>query len=391
MTIRASVADVEFELALAVVLVVLVIFLFLRTLPGTIIPSLSVPLSLVGTLGAMYLARLQPRQSVADGADHRHRLRGRRRHRHDREHRALHRRAAMRRCEAALKGSRQIGFTIISLTVSLIAVLIPLLFMGDVVGRLFHEFAITLAVTIVISAVVSLTLVPMMCAKLLRHRPDARAARASTWRRARSSTRDRALRPRAELGAGPSAADAAGRGAHAGADRRPLCRDPEGILSGPGYRLDPGHHRRRSQCISFKAMAEPAAAARRGDPEGPGRGEPELLHRRRRHQHDAEQRPLPDQSQAARRAQRSMRPRSSGGCSRRSPDVAGVSLYMQPVQDLTIDATVSRTPYHFVLENAESGRIQRMGAEAGAAAEPVARDRRRRQRPAAGGAGGSIS
>src|SRR5918911_1060554 len=136
-TIRASVRDVEVELALAVGLVVAVIFVFLRSLPATVIPSLSVPLSLVGTLAA------------------------------------------------ALKGAEQIGFTIVSLTVSLIAVLIPLLFMADVVGRLFREFAITLAVTIIISAIVSLTLVPMMCAKLLRHRPPQQmspiARRSQEW------------------------------------------------------------------------------------------------------------------------------------------------------------------------------------------------------------------
>ncbi len=119
---------------LAVALVVLVIFVFLRSLPATVIPSLSVPLSLVGTLGGMYLFGFSHRQSVADVADDRHRLRGRRRHRHDREHRPLHR-GGRGADAAALKGSGEIGFTIISLTVSLIAVLIPLLFMGDVVGR----------------------------------------------------------------------------------------------------------------------------------------------------------------------------------------------------------------------------------------------------------------
>ena len=143
---------------------------------------------------------------------------------------------------AALHGSRQIGFTIISLTVSLIAVLIPLLFMPDVVGRLFREFAITLAVTIVISAVVSLTLVPMMCAKLLRRRTRrnlaVRAQYATLARRV-----DRLVRTAAELGARPSAADPAGRGRDPGADRFPLHRDPEGVLSGAGYRPDPGHHR----------------------------------------------------------------------------------------------------------------------------------------------------
>src|ERR1700691_5947614 len=171
-TIRASVADVEFELVLAVVLVVLVIFVFLRTLPGTIIPSLSVPVSLVGTFGAMYLlgfsldnlslmALTISTGFVVDDAIVMI------------ENIARYVEGGMDPLEAALRGSGQIGFTIISLTISLLAVLIPLLFMGDVVGRLFHEFAITLAVTIVISAIVSLTLVPMMCAKLIRHHPQA--------------------------------------------------------------------------------------------------------------------------------------------------------------------------------------------------------------------------
>ena len=166
-TIRASVSDVEFELGLAVALVVLVIFLFLRNVPATIIPSLSVPLSLVGTLAAMYLlgfsldnlslmALTIATGFVVDDAIVMI------------ENIARFIEMGERPMQAALKGSAQIGFTIISLTVSLLAVLIPLLFMGDVVGRLFHEFAVTLAVTIVISAVVSLTLVPMMCARLLR-------------------------------------------------------------------------------------------------------------------------------------------------------------------------------------------------------------------------------
>ena len=168
-TIRASVEDVEFELALAVGLVVLVIFLFLRNVPATIIPSLSVPLSLVGTLAAMYelgfsldnlslMALTIATGFVVDDAIVMI------------ENIARYLEMGETPFQAALKGSGEIGFTIISLTISLLAVLIPLLFMGDVVGRLFHEFAITLAVTIVISAVVSLTLVPMLCAKLLKPR-----------------------------------------------------------------------------------------------------------------------------------------------------------------------------------------------------------------------------
>ena len=186
-TIRASVNDVKFELMLAVALVVMVIFLFLRNFAATLIPSVAVPLSLIGTFGVMYLAGysinnlslmaltiatgfvvddaivmienisryIEEGQSTGeDGA-----------------------RVRMTPMEAALKGSEQIGFTIISLTFSLIAVLIPLLFMGDVVGRLFREFAITLAVAILISAVVSLTLTPMMCARLLKHTPVEKQSR----------------------------------------------------------------------------------------------------------------------------------------------------------------------------------------------------------------------
>src|ERR1700747_1317429 len=175
-TIRASVADVQFELMLTVVLVVLVIFLFLRSLAATAIPSVAVPLSLVGTFGVMYLlgysldnlslmALTISTGFVVDDAIVM--IENITRYIEEGEAPLL----------AALKGAQQIGFTILSLTVSLIAVLIPLLFMQDVVGRLFREFAITLGVTILLSAVVSLTLTPMMCARLLRHTPDAQQGR----------------------------------------------------------------------------------------------------------------------------------------------------------------------------------------------------------------------
>src|SRR5271163_1650052 len=170
-TIRASVSDVEFELGLAVVLVVLVIYVFLRSVPATVIPSLSVPLSIVGTFAVMYLmgyslnnlslmALTIAAGFVVDDAIVMI------------ENISRYIEAGESPLEAALKGAGEIGFTIVSLTVSLIAVLIPLLFMQEVVGRLFREFAVTLAVTILISAVVSLTLVPMLCAKLLRHRSE---------------------------------------------------------------------------------------------------------------------------------------------------------------------------------------------------------------------------
>jgi multidrug efflux pump len=175
-TIRASVHDVQIELLFSVALVVLVIFLFLRSTSATLIPSIAVPLSLVGTFGVMYLAGFSINNltlmalTIATGfvVDDAIVMI---------ENIARYIEAGDPPLEAALKGSKQIGFTIISLTISLIAVLIPLLFMREVVGRLFREFAITLAVAILISAVVSLTLTPMMAAKLLRHTPPERQTR----------------------------------------------------------------------------------------------------------------------------------------------------------------------------------------------------------------------
>ena len=169
LTIRASVRDVQFSLMLTVALVVMVIFLFLRNLYATIIPSVAVPLSLVGTLAVMYLAGYSLNNLtlmaltistgfVVDDAIVMI------------ENIVRYLEEGEKPLQAALKGAEQIGFTIVSLTISLIAVLIPLLFMGDIVGRLFREFAITLSVTILVSAVVSLTLTPMMCSRLLRER-----------------------------------------------------------------------------------------------------------------------------------------------------------------------------------------------------------------------------
>ena len=170
-TIRASVEDVEFELVLAIALVVMVVFVFLRNMTDTIIPAVAVPLSLVGTFGVMYMLGFSINNltlmalTIATGfvVDDAIVMI---------ENIARYIEEGDEPMEAALKGSKQIGFTIISLTVSLIAVLIPLLFMGDVIGRLFREFAVTLAVSILISAVISLTLTPMMSARLLKHVPE---------------------------------------------------------------------------------------------------------------------------------------------------------------------------------------------------------------------------
>ena len=177
-TIRASVDDVQFELMLTIALVVMVMFLFLRSLAATVIPGVAVPLSILGTFGVMHLlgyslnnlslmALTISTGFVVDDAIVMI------------ENISRYLEGGMAPLEAALKGAAEIGFTILSLTISLIAVLIPLLFMGDIVGRLFREFAVTLGTTILVSAIVSLTLTPMMCAKLLSHKPPAQQHRVS--------------------------------------------------------------------------------------------------------------------------------------------------------------------------------------------------------------------
>ena len=348
-TIRASVADVEFELGLAVVLVVIVIFVFLRSPSATLIPSLSVPLSLVGTLAVMYLAGFSLNNlslmalTIATGfvVDDAIVMI---------ENISRYIEAGEAPLQAALKGSAQIGFTIISLTVSLIAVLIPLLFMPDVVGRLFREFAITLAVTIVISAVVALTLVPMMCAKILRHRLPSEmslvARKNRQWFVALIAQYGRLL--------------------NWVLDHRPLTLlvavgtlgvtvflyivIPKGFFPVQDTGLIQGISEAEPS-VSFEAMAQrqqALAAAILRDPDvvslssfigvdgtnttlNTGRL---LMNLKPRNQRRS------SASDVIRRLERE------------TQNVAGIALYMQPVQDLTIDATVSRSQYQFVLEDA---------------------------------------
>jgi multidrug efflux pump len=348
-TIRASVADVEFELGLAVVLVVVVIFVFLRSPSATLIPSLSVPLSLVGTLAVMYLAGFSLNNlslmalTIATGfvVDDAIVMI---------ENISRYIEAGDPPLQAALKGSEQIGFTIISLTVSLIAVLIPLLFMPDVVGRLFREFAITLAVTIVISAVVALTLVPMMCAKILHHR---RASEMSFVARRSQEGFDALIAQYGRL-------------LNWVLDHQPLTLlvaagtlgltvflyivIPKGFFPVQDTGLIQGISEAEPS-VSFDAMAQrqqALAAAILKDPDvvslssfigvdgtnstlNTGRLLINLKPRDERRT---------SASDVIRRLERE------------TQDVAGISLYMQPVQDLTIDATVSRSQYQFVLEDA---------------------------------------
>jgi multidrug efflux pump len=354
-TIRASVADVELELAIAVALVIATIFLFLRTLPATIIPSLSVPLSLVGTLAAMYLfgfgldnlslmALTISTGFVVDDAIVMI------------ENITRYVEAGDPPLQAALKGSEQIGFTIISLTVSLLAVLIPLLFMGDVVGRLFHEFAVTLAVTIVISAIVSLTLVPMLCARLIRRhsltdrsRFDLAAERAFNgllvlYNRALVVVLQhqpltlliavatlaltivlyilipKGFFPVQDTGMIQAIAEAPQSisfPAMAGLERQiaeAILRDPavESVSSFIGVDGDNATLNSGRFLINLKPRTERAASA----------------------------------TEVARRMQNAV------------TGMPGVALHLQPVQDLTIDSSVSRAQYHLILQNPNPGDLK---------------------------------
>ena len=355
-TIRASVRDVQRELVLAIALVVMVIFLFLRNLSATVIPSVAVPLSLVGTFGVMYLAGFSLNNltlmalTIATGfvVDDAIVMI---------ENIARYLEEGDSPLEAALKGSKQIGFTIISLTVSLIAVLIPLLFMADVVGRLFREFAITLAVAILISAVVSLTLTPMMCARLLRHVPEERQGR---FQRASGAAFDRVVA-------------VYGRWLNRVLDHQAATlvvavltlaltvalyiAVPKGFFPVQDTGLIQGISE-AEQSISFAAMAERQQALAREILQDPaveslssfigvdgvnptlntGRL---LINLKPRSQRDA------DASGVIRRLQ----PRLA--------QLPGITLYMQPVQDLTIEDRVSRTQYQFSLDDADSERLAR--------------------------------
>ena len=323
-TIRASVQDVQFELMLTIALVVMVMFLFLRTLAATVIPSVAVPLSLVGTFGVMYLlgyslnnlslmALTISTGFVVDDAIVMI------------ENIARYIEEGEPPLEAALKGAEQIGFTILSLTVSLIAVLIPLLFMGDIVGRLFREFAVTLSVTILVSAVVSLTLTPMMCASLLRHKPESRAGLVLPGLGARLQSIIALLRPDAALGAPAPDRHAPGGRRHPRADDPAVHHRPQGLLPRAGYRRHPGHFRGAADDLLRGDGRTPAGSWRRSILQDPGGREPVVLHRRRRDEHDAQQRAHPDQPEAARRAAASAPATSSAGCNRQLASVEGIT------------------------------------------------------------------
>ena len=353
-TIRASVRDVEIELALAVVLVVLVIFVFLRSPRATIIPSLSVPFSLVGTFGVMYLLGFSLNNLslmaltigtgfVVDDAIV------------VIENITRYIEEGDSPQEAALRGSEQVGFTIISLTISLIAVLIPLLFMADVVGRLFREFAITLAVTILISAVVSLTMVPMACAKLLR--PASETTENAFQRRSREWF-DGLVR-------------VYGHALNWVLDRQPATlvvavgtlvlttvlyiAIPKGFFPVQDTGVIQGISE-APQSVSFPAMAERQQALAveiLKDPDVDSLssfigvdGTNKTLNSGRilinLKSNDQRKADVTAVIQRLRQA---------------TASVPGITLYMQPVQDLTVDDTVARTQYTFMLQDANPDEL----------------------------------
>jgi multidrug efflux pump len=362
-TIRASVRDVQIELTFAVILVVAVIFAFLGDVRATLIPSLSVPLSLVGTLAVMYLAGFSLNNlsimalTIATGfvVDDAIVMI---------ENIARYIERGEDPLAASLKGSRQIAFTVVSLTVSLIAVLIPLLFMSDVVGRLFSEFAVTLSVTILISAVVSLTLVPMLCAQLLRQRPHAAAGpETTTETRAHAGGEEQAMGARwfARL------IDFYDRCLVVVFRHQTLTLlvavgtvaltvllyivVPKGFFPVQDTGLIQAVTE-APQSVSFDAMSKRQQALAEvilKDPDvaslasfiGVDGTNPTLNSGRML----INLKPRGERSLSATQIIRRLQ--------REVSSVVGISLYMQPVQDLTIDSTVSRTQYQFVLESAK--------------------------------------
>jgi len=353
-SIRASVHDVQFELMLAVALVILVIFLFLRTLSGTVIPAAAVPLSLVGTFGAMYLLGFSLNNLtlmaltistgfVVDDAIVMIENISRYIERGDSPF------------QAALKGSEQIAFTILSLSISLIAVLIPLLFMGDVVGRLFWEFAVTLSMTIVISAVVSLTLTPMMCARLLKHQ---RESEQGMFYRRSQEVFDRTIeaygRTLRWVLSHQSATLAVAVGTLAVTILLYIVI-PKGFFPVQDTGVILGISE-AAQSVSFAAMAErqqdlarviladPAVAALSSFIGVDGTNT--TLNSGRIY---INLKPPSERRITAQDVIRRLQAQTAG--------IEGIALFMQPVQDLTVEDRVSRTQYQYALEDADSEEL----------------------------------
>jgi len=355
-SIRASVRDVQFELMLAVALVILVIFMFLRTLSGTVIPAAAVPLSIVGTFGAMYLLGFSLNNLtlmaltistgfVVDDAIVMI------------ENISRYIERGESPLQAALKGSEQIAFTILSLSISLIAVLIPLLFMGDVVGRLFREFAVTLSITIVISAIVSLTLTPMMCARLLRHRGEAEQG---TFYRKSQELFDRTI-------------EVYGRTLRWVLNHQPATLVvaigtliftillyvvvPKGFfpvqdtgvilgISEAAQSISFGAMVERQQELARTILADPAVASLSSFIGVDGTNT--TLNNGRIY---INLKPLPERRISAQDIIHRLQAQTAG--------IEGITLFLQPVQDLTVEDRVSRTQYQYTLEDADPEELSK--------------------------------
>ena len=353
-TIRASVKDVQFELGLTVALVVMVIFLFLRNLSATVIPSVAVPLSIVGTFGVMYLlgyslnnltlmALTISTGFVVDDAIVMI------------ENISRYLEEGDTPLRAALRGSEQIGFTIVSLTVSLIAVLIPLLFMGDIVGRLFREFAITLAITILVSAIVSLTLTPMMCAKILHHRPEheqgwfyRKSEHAFNWVIAKYGTTLQWVLRHQPLTLTITVATLV-------ATILLYIVVPKGFfpVQDTGVILGVSE---APQDISFAAMSERQQALAKVilqdsavDSLSSFIGIDGVNTTMNSGRIQINLKPLEDRGISASDVIRRLQPKLG--------QVDGITLYMQPVQDLTVEDRVSRTQFQYTLEDADATEL----------------------------------
>ena len=353
-TIRASVKDVQFELGLTVVLVVLVMFLFLRNIAATIIPSIAVPLSLVGTLGVMYLLGYSLNNltlmalTIATGfvVDDAIVMI---------ENIARYIEEGETPMKAALRGSEQIGFTIISLTISLIAVLIPLLFMGDIVGRLFREFAVTLSITILVSAVVSLTLTPMMASKLLKHNPEASQGR--LFRLSEDAFNGiinfygRTLR----FVLGYQTITLLVAGATLALTILLFIRIPKGFFPIQDTGVIQGISE-AAQTVSFREMSNEQQALARIILKDPAvesissfigiDGTNTTLNSGRI---QINLKPLDDRKISANDVIRRLQPELA--------TVPGITLYMQPIQDLTVEDRVSRTQFQYTLEDANADEL----------------------------------
>ena len=355
-SIRASVRDVQFELMLAVALVIMVIFLFLRTLSATVIPAAAVPLSIVGTFGAMYLMGFSLNNLtlmaltistgfVVDDAIVMI------------ENISRYIERGESPLQAALKGSEQIAFTILSLSISLIAVLIPLLFMGDVVGRLFREFAVTLSITILISAVVSLTLTPMMCARLLRYR---REAEQGNFYRVSQRAFDRTIAAYGRTLRWVLNHQPATLGVAAGTLLFTIVLYvvvPKGFfpvqdtgvilgISEAAQSISFPAMTERQQALAGKILADPAVASLSSFIGVDGTNT--TLNSGRIY---INLKPLDERKMNVQDVISRLQTQVAG--------VEGITLFLQPMQDLTVEDRVSRTQYQYTLEDADPEELSR--------------------------------